>query len=373
MRDTPYLAVDIALLDRNLAAMAGSARARGLALRPHAKTHKCVEIARRQVALSDGGLTLATVAEAEVFAAGGLDDVFLAYPVVATGPRVGRLRALAERVRLRVGVDSADGAALLAAAVPGLEVLVEVDSGHHRTGVAPHRSGVVAAAARSAGLQVAGVFTFPGHSYAPGEQAERANSRHSACAERRPSEARECGPRERAATDEAAALSAAAGALRAVGIDPRVRSGGSTPTAALSTSDVLTELRPGVYAFQDAQQAELGSADLADVALTAVATVVSRARDRAVLDAGSKVLGADRPAWTTGFGRLPDHPDARVVALSEHHATVTFPGRAPAVGEQVRVAPNHVCTAVNLVDELVVVDGGVEVDRWRVAARGANT
>ena len=348
VRDTPYLAVDIALLDRNLAAMAGSARARGLALRPHAKTHKCVEIARRQVALSDGGLTLATVAEAEVFAAAGLDDVFLAYPVVAAGPRAGRLRALAERVRLRVGVDSADGAALLAAAVPGLEVLVEVDSGHHRTGVAPHRAGEVAAAARSAGLQVAGVFTFPGHSYAPGE-------------------------RERAATDEAAALSAAADALRAVGIEPRVRSGGSTPTAALSTADVLTELRPGVYAFQDAQQAELGSTDLADIALTAVATVVSRGRDRAVLDAGSKVLGADRPAWTTGFGRLPDHPDARVVALSEHHATVTFPGPAPAVGEQVRVAPNHVCTAVNLADELVVVDGGVEVDRWRVAARGANT
>ena len=158
-----------------------------------------------------------------------------------------------------------------------------------------------------------------------------------------------------------------------MGIDPRVRSGGSTPTAALSESDVLTELRPGVYAFQDAQQAELGSADLADIALTAVATVVSRGRDRAVLDAGSKVLGADRPAWTTGFGRLPDDPGARVVALSEHHATVTFPGAAPAVGERVRVAPNHVCTAVNLADELVVVDGGVEVDRWPVAARGANT
>ena len=348
MRDTPYLAVDIALLDRNLAAMAGSARARGLALRPHAKTHKCVEIARRQVALSNGGLTLATVAEAEVFAAAGLDDVFLAYPVVATGPRAGRLRALAERVRLRVGVDSADGAALLAAAVPGLEVLVEVDSGHHRSGVVPDAAGEVAAAARSAGLHVAGVFTFPGHSYAPGE-------------------------RERAAADEAAALSVAADALRTVGIEPRVSSGGSTPTAALSTVDVLTELRPGVYAFQDAQQAELGSADLADIALTAVATVVSRGCDRAVLDAGSKVLGADRPAWTTGFGRLPDHPAARVVALSEHHATVTFPGPAPAVGEQVRVAPNHVCTAVNLADELVVVDGGVEVDRWRVAARGANT
>ena len=348
MRDTPYLAVDLAVLDRNLTAMAASARDRGLALRPHAKTHKCVEIARRQVALSAGGLTLATVAEAEVFADAGLDDVFLAYPVVALGPRVDRLRALAERVSLRVGVVSADGVVLLAAAVPGVEVLVEVDSGHRRTGVAPDRAGEVAAAARAAGLQVLGVFTFPGHSYAPGD-------------------------RERATADESVALAAAAEGVRAVGIEPRVRSGGSTPTATLSEPDVLTELRPGSYVFQDAQQAELGSADLADVALTAVATVVSRGGDRAVLDAGSKVLGADRPDWATGYGRLPDHPDARVVALSEHHATVTFPGPAPAVGERLRVAPNHVCTAVNLADELVVVDGGAEVDRWVVAARGRNT
>ena len=245
---------------------------------------------------------------------------------------------------MRVGIDSAEGAALLATAVPGLEVLVEIDSGHHRSGVAPDRAVEVGSAARAAGLQVAGVFTFPGHSYAPGQRGQ-------------------------AAADEAAALAAAADALRTVGIEPRVRSGGSTPTAALSDGDVLTELRPGVYAFQDAQQAELGSADLADIALTAMATVVSRSGDRAVVDAGSKVLGADRPAWTTGFGRLPDVPDARVVALSEHHATVTFPGPAPAVGERIRIAPNHVCTAVNLADELVVVEGGVEVDR--VAGRGA--
>jgi D-serine deaminase-like pyridoxal phosphate-dependent protein len=349
VRDTPYLAVDVDLLDRNLTTMADAARARGLALRPHAKTHKCVEIARRQVALSGGGLTVATVGEAEVFADAGLDDLFLAYPITATGRRVDRLRALAARARLRVGVDSAEGAALLARAVPGVEVLVEVDSGHHRTGVAPQRAGEVAAAARAAGLAVAGAFTFPGHGYGPGL-------------------------RGRAAADESAALARAADAFRAAGVEPRECSGGSTPTAALSDPGALTELRPGVYAFFDAQQVELGSAELGDVALTAVATVVSRAPGRAVLDAGSKVLGADRPAWATGHGRLPRCPGARIVALSEHHATVTFPDgvAVPPVGETVRVAPNHVCTAVNLVDELVVESRGVEVDRWAVAARGAN-
>jgi D-serine deaminase-like pyridoxal phosphate-dependent protein len=310
VRDTPYLAVDVDILDRNLAAMAAAARAAGTALRPHVKTHKCVEIARRQVALSGGGLTVATVAEAEVFADAGFDDLFLAYPIVAAGRRADRLGALAARVALRCGVDSAAGAALLAHAVPGLPVLVEVDSGHHRTGVAPEQAGDVAAAARAVGLDVLGVFTFPGHGYGPDQRA-------------------------RAAHDEATALADAATAVHRAGVPVTVRSGGSTPTAGLVDPGALTELRPGVYAFQDAQQAELGSARLADIALTAVATVVSRARGRAVLDAGSKVLGADRPAWTTGFGRLPDRPDARVVALSEHHATVEFPtGEVPAVGRR---------------------------------------
>jgi D-serine deaminase-like pyridoxal phosphate-dependent protein len=115
--------------------------------------------------------------------------------------------------------------------------------------------------------------------------------------------------------------------------------------------------------------------DVLDTNVTAMAaTVVSRTTGRVILDAGSKVLGADRPAWATGFGRLPDYPDARVSALSEHHSTVMWPGppALPELGAVLRVMPNHVCTAVNLADELVVVAGKTVVDRWRVAARGAN-
>jgi D-serine deaminase-like pyridoxal phosphate-dependent protein len=153
-----------------------------------------------------------------------------------------------------------------------------------------------------------------------------------------------------------------------------VVSGGCTPTAALSDQDALTEVRPGVYPFYDAQQVELDVCGWADVALTAMSTVVSVAADRVVLDAGSKVLGADRPAWTSGFGRLPDHPEARITALSEHHATVVFPdGPVPLRhGDRVRVAPNHVCNAVNLADELLAIDPDGTVERWPVAARGAN-
>ena len=349
---TPFLAVDRDVLERNLAATAASARARGLALRPHAKTHKCVEVARRQVALGAVGLTVATAGEAEVFADAGIPDLFLAYPLWAAGARGARLRALAERVALRVGADSAEGAALLARALAGTaaEVVVEVDSGHHRTGTEPERAAEVALAAQRGGLRVAGVFTFPGHGYGPGA-------------------------RERAAAEEARALRQAHAALRRAGVDADVRSGGSTPTAALADAAALTEVRPGVYVFCDAQQVELGVAGWGDVALTAVATVVSRGPGRFVLDAGGKVLGADRSAAATGFGRLPDVPEARVTALSEHHATVEVPAGSavPGLGERVRLAPNHVCAAVNLADELVVVSGGEVVDSWRVAARGRNS
>ncbi|MCW3839076.1 alanine racemase [Micromonospora yasonensis] len=349
---TPYPVVDVDVLDRNVRAMAASAAARGIALRPHAKTHKCLQIAHRQREAGAVGLTIATISEAEVLAEAGFTDLFIAYPIWASPARARRLRALAERASLRIGVDSTEAAALLADALrgTGAELLVEIDSGHHRSGVRPEAAGEVAVAAARGGARVGGVFTFPGHGYAPGR-------------------------RDSAAADEAAALDRATAALTAVGIDPRVRSGGSTPTAAAADPRALTEMRPGVYVFNDAQQVELGGCDWSDVALTIAATVVSRSGSRVILDAGGKVLGADQAAWATGAGRLPDHPEARITALSEHHATVTFPEGQPTVrlGDVVRVAPNHVCAAVNLADEFVVVSGGREIDRWAVAARGANT
>lgn len=351
IESTPALVVDTDVLDRNLARMADSARARGLGLRPHAKTHKCPEIARLQVEAGARGLTVATVSEAEVFADAGIDDLLVAYPLWVDAARGARLRALAERVRLTVGVDSPAGAEALALhAGTGVGVLVEIDSGHHRTGVAPDQAGAVAAAARDTGLDVLGVFTFPGHSYGPGIPPV-------------------------AAAEEAAALAAAAASLRAVGIEPSVISGGSSPTALLDVPTVATELRPGVYVFGDAQQLELGVVTERDIALTALTTVVSRRRDVVVLDAGSKILGADRASWATGYGRILGTPGARIIALSEHHATVQWPEDAtpPVLGERVRVIPNHVCNAVNLADELIAVVDAAVVDRWAVAARGCNT
>jgi D-serine deaminase-like pyridoxal phosphate-dependent protein len=358
--DTPEILVDVDILDRNIARMAQAVKAKGVALRPHAKTHKIPEIAARQLAAGAAGLTVATIGEAEVFAASGVQDLFIAYPLWISPQKAERLRRLAVRVNVSVGVDSAAGAYALGAglgdAAGKVSVLVEIDSGHHRSGVRPEGAAAVARAASGAGLKVAGVFTFPGHSYAPGMPVE-------------------------AAAQEQSALKQAAEAVGAAGFEAGVLSGGSTPTALLTEGAAVTEVRPGVYVFGDAQQLELGRCALEDIALTVAATVVSHHSTapgippRFILDAGSKILGSDRPAWASGFGRLMDHPGAKLMALSEHHATVEWhddDGAPPPIGTRLRVIPNHVCLAMNLVDDVAVVSQGELVDRWAVAARGKN-
>jgi D-serine deaminase-like pyridoxal phosphate-dependent protein len=345
---TPYLRVDPVRLRHNIRRTAEHAAAAQVALRPHVKTHKCVEVARLQRDAGAAGITVATVGEAETFARHGFHDIFIAYPVWLDDVSARRMRDLVDVATVTIGVDSTEGAAAAGRHLGGrVRVLVEVDSGHHRSGVHPQEAGAVAESAARTGLDVRGVFTFPGHSYEPG----------------RPG---------RAATDEARALGEAAESLRAAGIEPEVVSGGSTPSLSSAHTDVLTELRPGVYVFGDAQQWELGTMSPDDIALACRATVVSHSGGRLVLDSGSKALGADRASWATGFGRLLHHPDARIVLLSEHHAVADLGGTPlPAIGTRLDVVPNHVCNAVNLTDTLYVDDGGVLMP-WPVVARGQN-
>ncbi|WP_034262848.1 alanine racemase [Actinospica robiniae] len=352
---TPALTVDRDVLERNIGRMARYAATGGFALRPHAKTHKCPQIAELQLAAGAVGLTVATIGEAEVFAATGARDLFIAYPLWLDEGKRDRVAALAANVRLSAGVDSAESAQRLIGT--GALAVIEVDSGHHRTGVQPAEAGTVAKAVRSLGLDVEGVFTFPGHGMAHDPDATPTQVRL------------------HAARDQEKALAEAADSLRAAGFEPNVVSGGSTPTAALREDGVISELRPGVYVFNDAMQVALGSCTIEDVALSAVATVVSvPAPDRFVLDAGSKTLGADVNGWARGYGLVPGYPGAMITQLSEHHAVVTLPldTRSPRLGDRVTVIPNHVCNAVNLADELLVVRDGRVVDRWPVAARGAN-
>ncbi|MEY4533038.1 MAG: hypothetical protein RI926_807 [Actinomycetota bacterium] len=353
--ETPFIAIELGILQANIARAAEAARTAGIALRPHVKTHKIIEIARMQEAAGILGITVATLGEAEVFVEAGFPDVLIAYPIWLTPVKAQRLNALLDLATIRLGIDSLESAKKLVEHLRGraalIELMIEVDCGHHRSGIEPSAVGELAAGLHDLGLDVSGCFTFPGHSYALEGRAA-------------------------AAHDEAKALATAQHQLTAAGFpDAQIRSGGSTPSLAEADVLVVTEQRPGVYVFNDAQQIELGSCDWGAVALTVQGTVVSVRGNRVVVDSGSKVLGADKAPYASGYGRVLGSPDARIVALSEHHATIEFPAGTlvPELGSVLPVIPNHVCNAVNLADEVFVFDRGDLVDRWKVAARGRNS
>lgn len=350
--DTPALVVDAERLDANISRMAGRAAAAGIALWPHAKTHKCLPIAQRQLEGGAAGLTVATMDEAEQFAEGGCHDLFIAYPVWAGHDRAARLHDLHDRVCLRVGVDNLESAEVLSAALRGvpraLDVLLEIDSGGHRTGVQPAAVRELAEGCLRLGLNVVGAFTHPGHAYAG------------------------LGSVARAAEDEQRVLQDAGEWLEPLLGFPPALSGGSTPTTSAVLAGAMTEVRPGTYVFGDRQQMNLSNLPEQDVALVVASRVVSTPRPgEAVLDAGSKTLSSDRPKWLEGHGWLPDAPEARIAALSEEHAVVTGLTRPLHVGDLVAVIPNHVCTSVNLSSQLLVVSDGTVVDAWPVRSRVA--
>ncbi|UTT39238.1 alanine racemase [Glutamicibacter mishrai] len=356
---TPQIIIDVAQLEKNIDKMAQRVASQGLKLRPHAKTHKMLEVASRQLDAGAAGLTVATVGEALSFALQGVAKIFIAYPLWVNESQAERILELIKRAKLSIGTDSVQAveqmARMLGEQASKIRLMIEIDSGHHRSGVSPRDALDIAEAARDAGMRVNGVFTFPGHSYNP--------------------DGIDC-----AVNDEHKALAEATRILREAGFAIKRISGGSTPTAALSDNSVLTEVRPGVYVFGDAQQFELGRTGFDEIALTVAATVVSRHEGdeqiprRIVVDAGSKILGSDRPSWATGYGRIAECPDARISALSEHHATVLWPENLdlPDYGQQLQVIPNHVCQAVNLVDSVLAVHADGTSELWDVAARGLN-
>lgn len=353
--DTPAVLIDVEVLERNVRRMAERAATCGVALRPHGKTHKLVEVARLQRAAGARGLTLAKLGEAEAFAAAGFDDIFLAYPIVGA-LKARRALELARRMRLAVGVDSPEGALTLSSVFAEggtvLEVLLKVDVGYHRVGVPPeHALETALRVAEMPGLRLRGIFTHAGQGYA----AET------------PEGVRAVGH------VEGQTLSQTAEALRRAGLSIEVVSVGSTPTAphAMAMAGV-TECRPGNYVYHDASQVGLGTCGLEDCALTVLATVVSTpAPGRAVLDAGSKTLSSDalRPQ-PGGYGLLLG-TRSRLDRLSEEHGVVAVDAADRfEVGQRVRVLPNHSCVVSNLHDRVFAVRGDRVEAAWTLAARG---
>jgi D-serine deaminase-like pyridoxal phosphate-dependent protein len=361
--DTPSVLLDLDALERNIAAMAAVARQNGIGLWPHIKTHKTPEIAQRQVAAGAIGVTCAKIGEAEAMADAGIGDLFVCYPLVTT-VKARRLAALARRPGVTVStiVDSLVGVAALSAVFAAeprsLEVLVKVDTGLGRVGVAPGEPAVALARAVAAapGLRFGGVCAHEGRSYSISDPAERAA----------------------ATRDAVETLVSTAHLIEAAGLPcPRV-SAGSTPGAVAAAGVAgITELRPGNFVFYDAMQVWLGVATVEQCALRVLATVVSHsARERAVIDAGSKVLSSDRgvhgAATAASHGIVVGQSAVTIAGLSEEHGWLRLDpdGADVVIGEQLEIVPVHSCPVANLADELVVVRRGEVIARWRPAARG---
>jgi len=353
--DTPVLVIDLDVVERNAERMALQLGQRGVALRPHIKTHKSVRLAQLQLERGAVGVTVGTLGEAEVMADGGIADIFLAYPLWAAGSKVERLRALAGRPGLTfaVGIDSLAGARQLADAVrelgSPLRVLIDVDPHYGRTGVAPDAAGELAREASEAGLDVVGAFTHGGHAYYGPDAAEGA------------------------AADEVAVLAEAAASLRRAGHEAQILSAGSSPTAIHAAAAPVTEMRPGTYLVGDRQQVAIGASPSDGVAVAVAATVVSDAiADQVVIDAGAKSLTKDVPPYLAGFGTIPAYPEAVIERVSDYHGQVRFPAGAPRpeLGEVVAVVPNHACPVIDLYDHFVATRSGSVVGRWPVDARG---
>ena len=350
--ETPALVLDEAVALANIARFQAHCDRLGLKSRPHIKTHKLPRFAKAQIEAGARGITCQKIGEAEVMADAGIDDILITFNILGEA-KLARLKALAGRIaRLAVVADSettVDGlAAAFADGAATLHVMVECDTGAGRCGVqTPAEAADLAARIAAApGLVFAGLMTYP----APGK----------------------AGNVERF-------MGEALGLLGARGIDcPEISSGGSPDMwhageAEGGSRNLVTEYRAGTYIYNDRSLVERGACALDDCALTVYATVVSRPTPtRAVLDAGSKALSSDL-LGLTGHGTIIGHPDAHIAALSEEHAVVEIPAGSLAVGDRVRIVPNHCCVVTNLFDRawLLGADGGVqEID---IAARGRMT
>jgi D-serine deaminase-like pyridoxal phosphate-dependent protein len=352
---TPFLVVDEAVALRNVRKLADYAAKHNLKIRPHTKTHKSVRMAKAQLAAGATGLTVAKVGEAEVMGAAG-DDILIAYPALDAG-RTGRIAQLAKGRTVRLAIDSALAAEALGAAARSggatLGILVDVDTGFHRTGVQTPEAALALAQLvdHTAGLRLDGLFTFPGHvRFSP-------DGKHEALA----------------AVNQL--LSEAVALLQRNGLATTIVSGGSTPSAYQShLVSAYTEVRPGTYIYNDMNVVHGGGCSLDEVALKVVCTIISDAvPDKCVLDGGSKTFTSDRngPRPDSGHGYLPKYPRAKVVRLSEEHGEVDLSQCAtrPRLGERVEVIPNHVCPCVNLHDTFWLREGQT-LHRMPVDARG---
>jgi D-serine deaminase-like pyridoxal phosphate-dependent protein len=355
--NTPALVIDGDALGRNVAAMAAFARQHGMALRPHAKTHKSVDIARLQMAAGAVGVCCAKVGEAEALSAGGIGAILITSPVV-TPQAIARLVALHERVGdLRVVADNGDNVSALAAATKDasrpLPVLVDIDPGIRRTGVASSEAAVALAKeiAAAPSLSFAGVQFYCGAQ----QHIESYEERRAAIAER------------------TAYLKSAIAALETAGLKPEVVTGGGTGTHHIDAAlGVLDELQTGSYVFMDKQYVDCdltgaGASPFENALFIDAHVISANAPGMGTLDAGFKALSTDG-----GSPQIVDGApaDAAFFFMGDEHSALIAMGHEFRVGDHVTLTAPHCDPTVNLYDAYHIVRGGDLIDIWPVSARG---
>jgi D-serine deaminase-like pyridoxal phosphate-dependent protein len=357
---TPSLLLDVARVRRNARHMSEVANTNNVRLRPHIKTHKCIEIARIQTEEGlDGAITVSTLAEARAFAKHGFNDITYAVPI-ERGKFDDAIEILRSGVKLNLLTDDIGTVGALDAAGAKFDVFVKIDCGTHRVGVEPDQPEAVAIPrmiSDSKNLNFAGILTHAGHSYnAKSKDGILEVARH-----------------ERDVMVELAEK------LRDDGIEVPTVSIGSTPT--MTTIDHLKgvdEIRPGNYIFFDNYQATLGSCSFEDTALTVLAAVIHKGKDRLVIDAGAIALSKDRgPVHIDpgcGYGQVLDlegnDTGMRVTGMSQEHGEIAAGGSEVLdrlkVGDRVRVLANHSCLTAAQHSHYNIVENGEVVDRWEI-------
>lgn len=351
---TPALLLDIDVLEGNLRRMSERCKDLQVHLRPHVKTHKCIEIGLAQRALGARGITVSTLPEAQAFADAGFDDMTWAFPLVQG--RVNEAARLAGRVSLGAVVDSRAAVDALVEAGAPFRVWVKIDCGYGRAGVDPATSAPseLAELVIAGGLELAGILSHSGDAYRAGSREQMA----------------------RIAETERRTMADLSEQMDGRGFPVTDVSVGSTPSmSAYRTLEGVTEVRPGNYALNDYTQVLLGSCTASQCAATVLATVVSSSRNRgtSVVDAGALAMSLDPgPAHLKrrSFGEILDEQapgafrrNARLTSLSQEHGMVSRPLK---LGARVRVLPNHSCLTVACFDAFSVVRGDEVLDSWPI-------
>lgn len=360
---TPSLLLDLSRVERNAKRMTDVAHRNNVRLRPHIKTHKCIEVARIQTKGHDGAITVSTLAEARAFAKHGFNDITYAVPI-ERGKFNDAIEILKSGVKLNLLTDDAETVKALDAAASNtgveFDVFLKIDCGTHRVGVEPDTEEAVEiprSISDAKSLNFAGLLTHAGHSY---DQRSKDDIIEVARHER----------------DVMVAL---AEKLRHEGIDVPTVSVGSTPTMSLVDHlDGIDEIRPGNYIFFDNFQATLGSCTFDDTALTVLSAVIHKdaSRRKLVIDAGAIALSKDRgPVGLDpgcGYGHVLDidgnETGMRVTGLSQEHGEIEA-GEAFdrfKVGDRVRILANHSCLTAAQHSHYNVIEDGDVVDRWEI-------